>query len=186
MSLMAQRFLALIMTPMSKAVAFISVRNFSALESMNARRPILSGMISSVHSLRRLPQHLKRLRETSALIAEQWPRRVKTHLTMPSAVTIYLVHHPECKFAEELTSKLFIWFRLGYLTGDSCAAGIPVYFRRHVVDSAISPKISFSDASINIVVLLADEHLTFDSAWRKAVVKLSEDMKHVQTKGTER
>ena len=49
---------------------------------------------------------------------------------MKSPVTIYVVHHPKCKLAEQLASSLFDWFRLGYLGSDSNSVGVPVYFRR--------------------------------------------------------
>ena len=54
---------------------------------------------------------------------------------MKAPVTIYVVHHPQCKEAEKLASRLFQWFRLGYLSGDASAAGLPIYFRRQLAGS---------------------------------------------------
>ncbi|MCY2966661.1 MAG: hypothetical protein NT069_24040, partial [Planctomycetota bacterium] len=56
----------------------------------------------------------------------------KPHHKVKTPVAIYLVHHPECTEAEELSKTLYDWFRLGYLIGDSSGAGLPVYFRRQI------------------------------------------------------
>jgi hypothetical protein len=94
-------------------------------------------------------------------------------------VTIYVVHHPDCKAAEALAKKLFDWFRLGYLTGDSSAAGLPLHFRRTIskdVLPVIAPSIPFERAEVNVVILLVDHKLVEDPRWRHAAVKLAEDI----------
>lgn len=103
--------------------------------------------------------------------------RVKT------PVTIYVVHHPQCAQAILLAQKLYEWFRLGYLTGDSSAAGLPIHFRRMVVRKSsrssqyvIHPPINFDDAGLNVVIALVDQTMVVDAAWRNAIIALSEDI----------
>lgn len=92
---------------------------------------------------------------------------------MKSPVTIYVVHHPQCKKAEKLASRLFQWFRLGYLAGEASAAGLPVYFRRQLSGSSLHPKIRFEGAKLNVVIVLVDYQMVVDEAWRKAIVDLA-------------
>lgn len=90
-------------------------------------------------------------------------------------VTVYIVHHPGCENAEELSKCLYDWFRLGYLAGGSSAAGLPVFFRRMLTqEGAITPSINFNEAALNVVILLVDHQMVHDRKWRKAIGKLSD------------
>ena len=110
------------------------------------------------------------------------PERTK----VKSPVSIYIVHHPECKEAEVLSGKLYDWFRLGYLSGDSSGAGLPVYFRRQVKeirslgksDSTwrLSPAIDYSGAMLNVIIVLVDHRMVIEEKWRVAIVALSQEV----------
>ena len=80
----------------------------------------------------------------------------RSRVQVKTPVTIYVVHHPDCKEAKELASGLFHWFRLSYLFGDSSssAAGLPVYFRRQIDGQQLVPSIALGGASLNVVILL--------------------------------
>ena len=98
---------------------------------------------------------------------------------MKSPVSIYVVHHPNCKLAEQLASSLFDWFRLGYLGSDSNSVGVPIYFRRSLPDkdeddSFFSPPIDNQDSERTVIVALVDHEIVADPRWRSAVVRLAE------------
>lgn len=99
---------------------------------------------------------------------------------MKSPVTIYVVHHPECKLAEELASSLFDWFRLGYL-GDSNSVGVPIYFRRSLdkdekENFVISPRIPSEQSDHTVLIVLVDHKIVVSSKWRSAVERLANDV----------
>lgn len=95
---------------------------------------------------------------------------------MQTPVTIYVVHHPQCTQAELLASRRYDWFRLGYQSGDSSAAGLPVYFRHQLLNSALHPEIPYDEAGLNVVIVLVDHKMVGDDHWRKAVVDLAEEI----------
>ena len=107
-----------------------------------------------------------------------------------SPVSIYIVHHPECKEAEALSGKLYDWFRLGYLSGDSSGAGLPVYFRRQVKEIRspgksestwrLSPTIDYSGATLNVIIVLVDHRMVIEEKWRVAIVALSEEVSKIK------
>ncbi len=92
---------------------------------------------------------------------------------MNTPVSIYVIHHPKCKVAEELAKSLYDWFRLGYLSGDQSGAGLPVYYRRLMVDKVLQPEIRFDQAALNVVIVLVDEHLVLEPDWRSATIDLA-------------
>jgi hypothetical protein len=100
----------------------------------------------------------------------------KQALPMKTPVTIYIVHHPQCNQAERLATQLFKWFRLTSFSAEASAAGLPVYFRRHVADGALHPPIRFEDAERNVVILLVDHGMVVDAAFRRAVVELANEI----------
>jgi hypothetical protein len=95
---------------------------------------------------------------------------------MKTPVTIYVVHHPECRRAERLASRLFAWFRLASLSVEASAAGLPIYFRRHLAGTALQPPIRFDEAELNVVIILADHRIVGDSAWRRAMVDFAAEI----------
>lgn len=99
---------------------------------------------------------------------------------MKSPVTIYIIHHPKCHQAYKLAGKLFDWFRLGYLSGDAGAAGLPVYFRRRLSGTALQPQIHFDGADLNVVIVLVDHRMVVDETWRRAIVDLANRVKALQ------
>ena len=92
---------------------------------------------------------------------------------MPSPVSIYVVHHLRSNVATQLASDLFDWFRLSLLTETQSGAGLPVYFRRRIVEARLQPDISFSDSDLNVVVLLVDQEMVGDIEWRTALVRFA-------------
>lgn len=100
--------------------------------------------------------------------------------TMKTPVSIYVIHHPKCKVAEELAKSLYDWFRLGYLSGDQSGAGLPVYYRRQLANGAPQPAIEFEQAALNVVIVLVDEQLVLDQDWRTAMIGLAEDVTNRQ------
>jgi hypothetical protein len=92
---------------------------------------------------------------------------------MPSPVSIYVVHHLKSTVATQLASDLFDWFRLSLMTENQSGAGLPVYFRRRIVDARLQPDISFKDSDLNIVVLLVDQEMVGDIDWRTALVRFA-------------
>ena len=95
---------------------------------------------------------------------------------MNTPVAIYVIHHPECTVAADLAKSLYDWFRLGYLSGDQSGAGLPVYYRRKLDRGVLQPTIRFEEATLNVVVVLVDEKLVANEAWRKAMVALATDV----------
>jgi len=89
-----------------------------------------------------------------------------------SAVTLYVVHHPDCKMAGELAGKLYEWFRLGYQTGDTGGVSVPFWIRCQLVKGSLFPPIRYDGAALNIVVLLASHEMVLDSSWRNAILEL--------------
>jgi hypothetical protein len=90
-----------------------------------------------------------------------------------SAVTLYVVHHPDCKMAGELAGRLYEWFRLGYQTGDTGSVSIPFWIRCQLSPlGRLNPEIRFQDASLNIVILLSSHEMVLDRDWRKALLDL--------------
>ncbi len=93
---------------------------------------------------------------------------------MTTPVSIYVIHHPQCKVAEGLAKSLYDWFRLGYLSGDQSGAGLPVYYRRTLdKNGLLQPEIRFHEAALNVVVVLVDEKLVADERWRAAMVAMA-------------
>jgi len=106
---------------------------------------------------------------------------------MRSAISVYIVHHPQCAIAHILAGKLFDWFRLGSSSGDFWGAGLPVYFRRkvHQVDPAnpifkIKPAIDYELADLNVVILLVDQKMVLDPQWRAAAVELAKEISEIE------
>ena len=99
---------------------------------------------------------------------------------MKTPVSIYIVHHPDCVEAGKLASRLYEWFRLGYLSGDYSAAGLPVYFRRQLSNTTLHPAISLQEASLNIVIILVDYRMVGDEKWRAAIVEFSNHVSNLR------
>ena len=88
---------------------------------------------------------------------------------MQTPVSIYVVHHPACIAAQDLAKSLYDWFRLGYLSGDSSGAGMPLYFRRQLdANGSLLPELEFKHAALNVVIVLVDQKLVVDEKWRAA------------------
>lgn len=92
-----------------------------------------------------------------------------------SLVTLYLVHHPKCIAAHRLSQEMYSWFRLSSLSGAQSGAGIPVFFRRQINNDSITPEIKYDEAQLNVIVLLVDDQVVFDPAWRAAIVALTKE-----------
>ncbi len=93
-------------------------------------------------------------------------------------VVVYIVHHPKCERAKYLAERLFHWFRLGELSGDAAAAGLPVYYRRKLNKDRIQPDIRWEEADLNVVITLVDDQMVIDPEWRSAIDKLTKTIKN--------
>ena len=96
------------------------------------------------------------------------------HSPITTPVAIYMVHHPDCQIAHQLSQQLYRWFRLGDQEGDAADAGLPVYYRRQLQSRRLHPTIDWQAAYLNVIKLLADHHMIGDAAWREAVVELAD------------
>ena len=96
---------------------------------------------------------------------------------MQTPVSIYVVHHPACIAAQDLAKSLYDWFRLGYLSGDSSGAGMPLYFRRQLdANGSLLPELEFKHAALNVVIVLVDQKLVVDEKWRAAIVQQADEI----------
>jgi hypothetical protein len=111
-------------------------------------------------------------------------------------VRIHIAHHDKCREAAWFATKLYEWFRLGYSTGDSAGAGLPVSFRRKVVGIdaeadlksnprtwQIEPPIAWGEAEVVIVILLVDHEMVVDHRWRAALATLAAEVEAGRTNG---
>ena len=103
-----------------------------------------------------------------------------------SPISIYVVHHPDCQQAEILAKRLFQWFRLNELDDDAAVAGLPVYYRRHLINNSINPAIDWKDADLNFVITLVDYHIVLAPAWRKAIIQLAKEAEQRRDSGCSR
>ncbi|MFN5624548.1 MAG: hypothetical protein ACK5DM_11430, partial [Planctomyces sp.] len=106
---------------------------------------------------------------------------------MPSALTVYIVHHPQSDDTREVCRRLQQWFRLSDSSGAQSDAGLPVWYRRQVAPlpkvrtTRTSPKttsleprfqfdpvIDWNAALLNVVILLVDQHFVASTEWRQA------------------
>ncbi len=94
---------------------------------------------------------------------------------MPNPVRIYVLHHPDSKEAEELTNRIYEWFRLPSLEG------IPVYVRSAPLDAANQPHqlpkewskdwplppygMWHQERVLEYLVPLVDAHMVRDPRW---------------------
>lgn len=97
----------------------------------------------------------------------------KDNLVLP--LSIYVVFHTKSAEATFIADELHDWFRLKQDDGDTTEAGLPIWFRSHVEAGEVSPRIQWQEAEVNAVVILADDHLVADPAWRAAVELLCDD-----------
>lgn len=88
-------------------------------------------------------------------------------------VTIYVVFHPRSEECRDLAGHLHDWFRLKFDEGDGTEAGLPVWFRARLRNGGIHPPVPWPEAELNVLVVLADDHLVADAAWRTALETLS-------------
>lgn len=110
---------------------------------------------------------------------------------MPSAVTIYIVHHPQSDFTRSVSQNLLRWFRLSDATGAQSDAGLPVWYRREITPAgpaavsknlrgrsaavtsfSIQPAIDWDAAVLNVVMILVDQHLVSSIEWCSAIEQL--------------
>lgn len=104
---------------------------------------------------------------------------LQTSYSMPAAVTLYIVHHPELNTTSQIARELHLWFRLGDSIGNQSDAGLPVWYRREVRAAAdkpggidFHPEIRFEDSRLNVVVLLVDQHFVASVDWCNAAERL--------------
>lgn len=95
-----------------------------------------------------------------------------TYTPIIAPIVVYIIHHPDCNEATQLTTQLFHWFRLGNFAGDAAAAGLPVYYRRALRDGNLQPDISWNEAELNVLIVLVDHRMVAEQAWREAIVQL--------------
>ncbi|MCA9686272.1 MAG: toll/interleukin-1 receptor domain-containing protein, partial [Myxococcales bacterium] len=88
-------------------------------------------------------------------------------ITLP--LSIYVVFHPEADDCRDLAGRLFDWFRLEEHAGDSCEAGLPIWFRSRLDGERLSPPLDWGGAERNAVIILVDDHMVADPRWRSAL-----------------
>lgn len=94
--------------------------------------------------------------------------------TVQSPLSIYVVYHPASPECRELAGHLHDWFRLKQDEGEGTEAGLPVWFRAHLEAGAIAPAVAWGEAALNVLVVLIDDHMVVDAAWRSALQALVE------------
>ncbi len=98
-----------------------------------------------------------------------------TQITSP--VTVYVVWHTDCSISRELAESLFRWFKLDQDVGDS-TAGIPIYFRSLIKESALHPSIELDAAELNVLVWLIGAKLVVDDKWRRALLDFESQLRN--------
>jgi hypothetical protein len=88
-------------------------------------------------------------------------------------LTIYVIFHPRSAESRDLAGHLHDWFRLKFDEGDSTEAGLPIWFRARLRGGAVHPPVAWSEAQLNVVVVLADDQMVADAAWRPALEALT-------------
>lgn len=110
---------------------------------------------------------------------------------MPSALTVYIIHHPQSDDTREVCRRLQQWFRLSDSSGAQSDAGLPVWYRRQVAQlpkvrttrnsaktTSLEPRFQFDPvidwnaALLNVVILLVDQHFVASTEWRQATEHL--------------
>lgn len=96
--------------------------------------------------------------------------------TLPLPVSTYVLFHPKSEEGAALAESVFRWLRLKEDGSDGTSAGLPVYFRANLatevqgLDTAhrFSPPLRYADAHHNVLVLLVDDLMATERAWREA------------------
>lgn len=91
------------------------------------------------------------------------PKSIKTPLS------IYVLFHPDSHECRALAGHLHRWFRLKEDDGEGTEAGLPIWLRTRLDGGAITPTIDWEAADLNVLVVLADDHMVVDEAWRNAL-----------------
>lgn len=113
---------------------------------------------------------------------------------MSSAVTLYILHHPQSTQACGISQHLLKWFRLSDSTGNQSDAGLPVWYRREVTQDdhsatertrqkrpaaanrfRIHPDIEWKHAHLNVVIILIDQYIVSSIEWCSAIENLLRD-----------
>jgi len=114
---------------------------------------------------------------------------------MPSALTVYIIHHPQSDQTRDICRRLQQWFRLSDSSGTQSDAGLPVWYRRQVAPLTkqqtenhnestsyepqfrFDPEIDWNAALLNVVILLVDQHFVASAEWRQATEHLLAKLK---------
>lgn len=115
---------------------------------------------------------------------------------MPSALTVYIIHHPQSDETRDICRRLQQWFRLSDSSGTQSDAGLPVWYRRQIAPLTkprqgrepreatslapayrFDPEIDWDAALLNVVILLVDQHLVASTEWRQATEHLVAKLK---------
>ncbi len=107
---------------------------------------------------------------------------------MPSAVTVYIIHHPDGTETSQLSRNLLCWLRLSDAPGGPTDAGLPVWYRRQVAPTAgpdpghcFFPEIRFRESRLNVLVLLIDHHFVSSIEWCQAAEWLVGEYRQYQS-----
>ncbi len=91
---------------------------------------------------------------------------------MKSPLSLYVVFHPQSEECRTLAGHLHDWFRLKEDDGEGTEAGLPIWFRAHLNGGRISPEVAWDDSTLNLLIILVDDRMVADAAWRSAVERL--------------
>ena len=110
---------------------------------------------------------------------------------MPSAITVYIIHHPQSDQTRDVCRRLQQWFRLSDSSGAQSDAGLPVWYRRQIAPLTkqhqlqnrnesgsykprfrFDPEIHWDAALLNVVILLVDQYFVASADWCQATEHL--------------
>ncbi len=87
---------------------------------------------------------------------------------MSNPVRIYVLHHPESRFASGLTDHIYDWFRMPTLEG------IPVYIRSHPQSNKKVPILPQGKSeSLEYLIPLVDAYMVRDASWQDYILRLA-------------
>ncbi len=102
---------------------------------------------------------------------------------MTAPLALYLLWHPDAKDAEPLARATYRWFHAPSDDLLRSGMGLPVYFRSQPAagDSPLPPPIDLDGSELNVLIILADEHMVRDRAWSTWVGELASQHDRVLT-----
>lgn len=99
----------------------------------------------------------------------------RSNSSRKDTVRIYVLWHPDYQEGQEYAKAVFSWF---YMPIDPIHQGgldIPVLYRsKSYLQQSIPKQLDLEEAELNLIVVLAEEHMVSDHAWRKYLTQYAE------------